>query len=452
MKEAGRPQTLIIEDHTGIRDLLEDFLSTHGFEVHAFSHPEEALRYLDQKTPDWVLLDLRLPNMNGLEVFQRIRERFPSLPVVIMTAYADLDSAIHALRLGATDYLRKPFELKELLAVWERIQRVRQLDEENRALRQKNLQDQFVLTSQNPQMQQVFQEVEKIARVNVPVLILGESGTGKEVLARYIHNLSPRARKPFVPVNVTALPSELVESELFGYKRGAFSGADRDKPGLFQQAHGGTLFLDEIGDFPLPLQPKLLRVLDHHEITPLGSVQPERIDVRVIAATNRDLEQRVASGSFREDLYFRLNVITFRLPPLRQRLEDLPLLVEHFLHRYALEYGTGPRRLSPGAWKTLQQYPWPGNIRELAHVLARAVLLSEGEEIPESLILSALKIRPRLQDETFLSLQELERRHITRVLNAVGGDKRRAAQILGIDLSTLYRKLRRYQREHDGDL
>lgn len=441
------PQTVVIEDSEGIRDLIADFLQEHGFEVRTFSRPEEALETLDREgPPDWVLLDLRLPGMHGMEVLEKLRARYPDLPVVIITAYADLESAIQALRLGATDYLRKPFELQELLAVWERIGKLRALREENRRLRKSQLHSRFVLTSRNRRMREILEEAERIAPVDVPVLILGESGTGKEVLARYIHSLSRRAEGPFLPVNVSALPADLVESELFGYRKGAFTGADRDRTGLFREADGGTLFLDEIGDLPLSLQPKLLRVLENREVLPLGDTRPVPVDVRIIAATNQDLEERISRGQFRQDLFYRLNVITLRLPPLRERMEDLPLLVEHFLELHSEQYGLPRKRLTGEAMAVLQGYDWPGNIRELAHVLARAVLLSEGEEIPAHLIRRALQQKGE-STPGLLSLRELERQHIFRVLEAVGGDKRKAAEILGIDLSTLYRKLERYRRE-----
>lgn len=445
------PRTVVIEDSEGIRDLIADFLSGHGFTVQVFAHPEDALKNLEQEgPPDWVLLDLRLPGMHGMTVLEKIRAQYPDLPVVIITAYADLESAVQALRLGATDYLRKPFELQELLVVWERIEKLRALREENRRLRQGQMAFRFVLTSRNRRMQEILAEAERIAPVDVPVLILGESGTGKEVLARYIHSLSRRADKPFLPVNVSALPADLVESELFGYRKGAFTGADRDKPGLFQQAEGGTLFLDEIGDLPLPLQPKLLRVLENREVLPLGDTRPVPVDVRIVAATNQNIEEKIVRGAFRQDLFYRLNVITLRLPPLRERLEDLPLLVEHFLDLHSEQYGMPRKRLSPEAMELFRAYEWPGNIRELAHVLARAVLLSEGEEIPAHLIRRILERESPGDTGLFLPLRELERRHIFRVLDAVGGDKRMAAEILGIDLSTLYRKLDRYRKEGHG--
>jgi len=441
------PQTLLIEDDAGIRDLIADFLTRQGFTVQSFVHPEEALRAMEEEgPPDWVLLDLRLPGISGIAVLEKLRARYPDLPVVILTAYADLESTIQALRLGASDYLRKPFELKELLLVWERIQKLRLLREENRELRRRRLASRYVLASNNPRMREILKEAERIAPVDVPVLILGESGTGKEVLARYIHSLSRRADGPFLPVNVSALPADLVESELFGYRKGAFTGADRDKPGLFHQANGGTLFLDEIGDLPLPLQPKLLRVLENREVLPLGESRPVPVDVRVIAATNQDLETRISRGEFRQDLFYRLNVITLRLPPLRERLEDLPDLVEHFLDLHCEQYGLPRKRLTEEALAVLRGHTWPGNIRELAHVLARVVLLSEGEEISAHLIRRALQ-KGGESPPGLLSLREVERQHILRVLEALGGDKRKAAEILGIDLSTLYRKLERYRRE-----
>ncbi len=445
-------QTLVIEDDAGIRDLISDFLTRQGFSVQSFAHPDEALRAMEEEgPPEWVLLDLRLPGLSGMAVLEKLRARYPDLPVVIITAYADLESAIQALRLGAADYLRKPFELKELLMVWERIQKLRSLREENLRLRRSRLASRYVLTSRNPRMREILKEAERIAPVDVPVLILGESGTGKEVLARYIHSLSRRAEGPFLPVNVSALPADLVESELFGYKKGAFTGADRDKPGLFRQASQGTLFLDEIGDLPLPLQPKLLRVLESREVLPLGETRPVPVDVRVIAATNQNLEERIARGQFRQDLFYRLNVITLRLPPLRERLEDLPALVEHFLDLHSEQYGLPRKHLTEEAMAVLHSHTWPGNIRELAHVLARAVLLSEGEEIPAHLIRRALH-QGHEPTPGLLPLREVERQHIFRVLEAVGGDKRKAARILGIDLSTLYRKLDRYRREGHGPL
>ena len=443
------PRVLILDDNASIRDVLHLFFEEEGFEVHAFEHPLPALQFLEEHTVDLVLLDLRLPEMDGLAVLRKIHAWYPELPVVVITAYATLESAIEALRLGAMDYLRKPFELDELRAVWVRIQEVRALREENLRFRQDLAHQEILLETRNPRMQAILSQLERIARTHVPVFISGESGTGKEVVARHLHRISDRHAGPFVAVNMAALPSELVESELFGYRKGAFTGATEDKPGYFELAHGGTLFLDEIAEMPAALQPKLLRVLQDHQVFPLGSRQPVRVDVRIVTATNQDLQSAVREGRFREDLFYRIHVFPIHLPPLRERREDIPLFVEFFLRKYSSQYGLPLMRFSPEAMKVLLHHPWPGNIRELAHVVERAVILSEGVEIPRAVVEDALAGAARSergdgQPTSLLSLRELEKQHIQRVMEAVGGNKRRAAEILGIDLSTLYRKLDRY--------
>ena len=403
-----------------------------------------------------MLTDIRMPGVTGLDILEAVRAKDPDVPVILMTAQASLQSAVKAVNQGAFYYLQKPFSNADLVALCRRAAETRQLTSENKALKREIRRRDHSRAVRPIGKNRAFVDIVKLAETVAPtdstILITGESGTGKEILARYIHQLSERESGPFVSINCGALPETLLESELFGHVKGSFTGAVRDKDGLLVAAGSGTLFLDEIGEMSPALQVKLLRALQEREVVPVGATEPLDIDVRVIAATNRDLEQEIRRGTFRSDLYYRLNVITMHLPPLRERPEDVPLLAEHFLHRLAADKnGEGERlQLSAEASAALQHYDWPGNVRELENALERAGILSAATKRIEVNMLPARVIAPEpspLISERPPSnpqLEVIEQAYILWVLQAEGGNKARAAEVLGIDPSTLYRKLNRY--------
>jgi DNA-binding NtrC family response regulator len=442
---------LVVDDEEAARNLCRDVAVSAGLEVHVAATTEEATAQLEQFPIDIVITDLRVPEMGGLDLLKRIRTAFPHVVVLMLTQYGTIESAVEATRLGAADYLTKPFHVSELRGKLERVVRTLELDQENRVLREqlRSRPGFGGLIGVSPKMQKVYRMIEKVSQHTYPVLILGESGTGKELVAKSIHYLSPRRIGPFVPVECSALVPTLIESELFGYVKGAFTGAMQTRKGLLEAASGGTLFLDEIGDLPFDLQAKLLRVLQEKEVKPVGATERVPIHVRVIAATNRDLETAVRNGSFRQDLYFRLNVVQIKLPPLRDRKSDIPLLVSYFLEKF-----NDPQRPLPviaeDAMARLMAYDWPGNVRELENAVARAVALGSGPilhagDLPSNLQYGASERLP-LRDE-LLPLEELERRAVYRALRETGGDKLAAARLLGIGKTTLYRKLKQYEAE-----
>jgi len=457
-----KPRILIVDDESAILDTLQILLRREGFDVDVAHTGREALQKIDGDTPDIVLTDIRMPGITGLDVLAAVRERDPEVPVILMTAQASLQSAVQAVNQGAFYYLQKPFSNADLIALCRRAAETRVLKKENRALkREVRRRDQsrgMRPVGKNRAFLEVLRLAETVAPTDSTVLITGESGTGKEILARYIHALSERESGPFVSINCGALPENLLESELFGHVKGAFTGAVRDKEGLLVAARGGTFFLDEVAEMSPTLQVKLLRALQEREVIPVGATEPIAIDVRVIAATNRDLEQEIRRGTFRSDLYYRLNVIALHLPPLRERADDIPLLAEYFLQKLSAERGGGengdgkarpPLRLSDEALAIIQRYDWPGNVRELENALERAAVLTRGDVIgPEALparIVDA-PARPLVSDRDPVNptLEVIERAYILWVLQAEGGNKTRAAEVLGIDPSTLYRKLNRY--------
>jgi two-component system response regulator HydG len=447
------PKILIVDDETAILDTLQILLRREGFEVVAAQSGREALARLEEGLPEVVLSDIRMPGVSGLDLLAAIRERDPELPVILMTAQASLQSAMQAVNQGAFYYLQKPFSNDELVALCRRAAETRTLKAENRALRRVigRRDDPSVRrpVGKNRGFIDVLKLAETVAPAESTVLITGESGTGKEVLARYIHSLSERAEGAFVSINCGALPENLLESELFGHLKGSFTGAVRDRDGLLVAAGGGTFFLDEVGEMPPSLQVKLLRAVQEREVVPVGATEPIPIDVRIIAATNRDLEDEVRRGSFRSDLYYRLNVISLHLPPLRERGADIPLLAEHFLRNLSERSGGRNFRLSEAALELLKRYDWPGNTRELENALERAAVLTRGEVIEvEALPARIAEERPApLVDERppeNPTLEIIERAYILWVLQSEGGNKARAAEVLGIDPSTLYRKLNRY--------
>jgi two-component system response regulator HydG len=444
---------LIVDDEAAARDLCADVARAAGLLVRTASSTEQALEVLEQFPVDIVLTDLKVPALGGIELLKRVRATFAQVPVVVLTQYGTIETAVEATRLGAADYVTKPFHVDELRGKLDRLLRAIELDQENRVLREqlRSRPGFGGLIGVSPKMQRVYKLIEKVSQHNYPVLILGESGTGKELVARSIHFSGPRRKKPFVPVDCSALVPTLIESELFGYVKGAFTGAVQTRQGLLEAAADGTLFLDEIADMPADLQSKLLRALQEREIKPVGSVERISIHVRVMAATNRDLESAIRSGAFRQDLYFRLNVVSIKLPPLRERKSDIPLLVNFFLEKFS-EPERPARSISEDAMRRLMAYDWPGNVRELENAIARGVALGSGPilhvgDLPSNLQYGspAGSLERPLSGDELLPLQELERRAIFRALRETGGDKLAAARLLGIGKTTLYRKLKQYE-------
>ena len=446
------PNILVVEDEDLMRSILRRLLEEEGYRVHEAGDAESALEIFGSTEIDVTLTDIKMPGMDGIELLSRIRAIDEEALVIVMTAYSSLDSALAALRRGVYDYVTKPFVNEDLLKTVRNAIRTKTLARENRALR-RELNEQIgfsEIIGTSASLNEVFGIVEKVANTTAAVLIQGESGTGKELIARAIHFNSERAGKPFLAVNCGALPESLLESELFGYVKGAFTGAVGEKKGLFRSADGGTLFLDEIGEMPLPLQVRLLRALQEHEVTPVGASAPVKFDARIVAATNKDLESEVAAMRFREDLFYRLNVIEINLPPLRDRRDDIPLLAKHFAAKTARRQNLPEKNVANDAMRALVAYPWPGNVRELENAVERAFILS-GDEIDAASLPPKIAARvgtgfePRDPNGVFPTLEEIERRHIVVVLRAADDDKNEAARILGIDLSTLYRKMKKYE-------
>lgn len=448
-----RPRLLIVDDETAILDTLRILLKREDYDIHTAASGQQGLDAISEFRPDFVLSDIRMPGVGGIEILKAAQELDPNIPVILMTAQASLQSAIQAVNQGAFHYIQKPFSNDELLVILRRAVESRQLKRENQALkkeiRRRDASETSRPAGKSPNFLEVLKLAETVAPTDSTVLISGASGTGKEVLARYIHGLSDRNGGPFISINCGALPESLLESELFGHVKGSFTGAVRDKQGLFVAAEAGTFFLDEVGEMTAATQVKLLRVLQEREVVPVGSTEPIPVDVRIIAATNRDLEEEIRRGSFRSDLYYRLNVITLHLPPLNERREDIPILADHFLTRFAARREKSPTRLSAEALSALQAYDWPGNVRELENALERAAVLSKDGEIPASALparVMAEKQRPLVADTLppNPTLEIIERAYVLWVLQSEGGNKSRAAEVLGIDPSTLYRKLVRY--------
>jgi two-component system response regulator AtoC len=383
-----RYRVLVIDDDPGVRDYLEALVSRRGYEVFAYPSGEEALRRLDADRPDLVTLDVVLPGMDGLETLRRIKERLAEVPVVMLSGHGQARTIVEAMRLGATDFLRKPFEVEELELAFQKALEKRALKEEVAKLRgrARSEAEMMILGGDTPKMREVREIIEQVADTDITVLIRGESGTGKELVARALYQLSARRDRPFVKVNCAALPSELLESELFGFEKGAFTGAQRRKLGKFEYANQGTIFLDEISEMHPALQAKLLQVLQDGEFSRLGGESDIRVDTRVIAATNRNLEQAVAQGAFREDLYYRLNVVTVYLPPLRERKDAIPLLVDHFLRKYNEQYRKELKRLSEATLEGFLDYDWPGNVRELENMVKRMVVLGNEQTVLEEIV------------------------------------------------------------------
>jgi DNA-binding NtrC family response regulator len=449
----SKPTVLVIDDEAGILDSLRILLKNEGYEPHVAQGGRAGVEQLESLRPDIILSDVRMPSVDGLQVLAAARAKDADAPVILMTAQATLQSAMQAVNEGAFYYIQKPFRNDELLAILRRAVEHRKLRVENKSLKQEiKRRDGHALNrpvGNSKSWLDVLRLAETVGPTDSTVLIQGESGTGKEIIARYLHDLSKRAEQTFNSINCGALPESLLESELFGHVKGSFTGAVKDKMGLFAAAAGGTFFLDEIGETTPATQVKLLRVLQHREVIPVGATDPLPIDTRLIAATNRDLEEEIKRGSFRSDLFYRLNVIAIHLPPLRQRRDDVPLLADHFLHRSAEQRSEPPKRISPAALEILQSYQWPGNVRELENALERAVILTTGDVIDVDALparVTERKSEPLIAERTPTNptLEAIERAYILWVLQSESGNKTRAADVLGIDPSTLYRKLARY--------
>src|SRR5579872_6731991 len=453
----GHYHVLVVEDEDLMRSIIAQLLRSEGYTVFEAHAAEVALGIFEREKIDLAIIDVNLGGGgSGLELLSRVRALDSEVMGIIVTAYPSVESAVHALHEGAYDYITKPFANDHLKAVVRNALAQKALFQENRFLR-RELREKYRfenIIGKSDAIESVFRIMEKVARTDSSVLITGESGTGKELVARALHFNSERAHARFLPINCGALPENLLESELFGYKRGAFTGAAQDKLGLLKAADKGTMLFDEIGEMPLALQVKLLRAFQERECYPLGSNDPVSFDVRVICATNRNLEREVKEGRFREELLYRINVITIALPALRERRDDIPLLANHFLRKYEKQLGRSTMRFSKGAMRVMVGYAWPGNVRELENTVERAAILAETDvvhahDLPDKLRSNALPSGAEM-DNGNVTLEDLEREHIKRVLGKVEGNKDRAAQMLGIHVSTLCRKMQRYRLDGPG--
>jgi DNA-binding NtrC family response regulator len=451
MTSAGR--VLVVEDHEGERRAIMQILRSEGFSVFGAEDADKAMGYIDESI-DVVLSDLQMGDVNGIDLLNLWKGRKPDVQFILLTGHSSINTAVEAIKAGAYHYLTKPINPDELILLIRRsveaVSKDKEIDNLRRRLDQKFGLDQIV--GQSKLMKDVFAKIQKAAPVDSTVLILGESGTGKELVAQALHHNSSRKKGPFVAVNVAAVPSTLVESELFGHVRGAFTGATDRRIGRFEQADGGTLFVDEIGDFELGLQAKLLRVLETLTVTPVGGHEDRKVNVRVVAATSRDLRKMVEEGKFREDLFYRLNVIAVNLPPLRQRPDDIPILVDHFLKEIAANKHTAAHRVSPEVMRRFSAYRWSGNVRELRNVLERMMVLAEGEvlterDLPDEIAAGTADATSRKEIPTGITMEELEKLAITKALDQCAGNRTHAANRLGISVRTLQRKLRQYELE-----
>jgi DNA-binding NtrC family response regulator len=442
-----KKRILVVEDEEKLRRVLELQLTASGFDVDKAGRVEDALKIVDRA--DLVLTDLRLPGSSGLDLLAAIRRQNSVVPVIVMTAYGSIETAVESMKAGANDFLLKPFSLDHLMQVVDKALEVRALREENRDLKEqlgRRYEFDNIIGRSGP-MQEIFAAIERVAPSRATVLLCGESGVGKDLIARAIHYRSPRRDRPLVKINCSAIPENLMESELFGYEKGAFTGAAGSKPGKFEQADTGTVFLDEIGDVPAGIQVKLLRILQEREFERLGSNVTRHIDVRVIAATNQDLRAALEQGTFREDLYYRLNVVPLNIPPLRERQPDIAFLAQHFVHKLAPDAGAQVEGITPAAIAKLEAYHWPGNVRELENVIERSLVMCRGDVLDEQDIRLEMAPRPRAQnqDPSFLpeglTLDQYEQEIIREALRRAGGNKSQAARLLGLTRNALRYRL-----------
>ena len=452
----SRPAILIVDDEKGVQSSLQGILEDVGLEAHAVSTGEECLALLDRRDFSVVLLDIWLPGMDGLQVLERIRTQCPATIAIMISGHGSIETAVRATKLGAFDFIEKPLSLEKTLVMVKNALHQRQLEMENRLLREQ-VEQKYVMIGDSVPMQALRQQLEFAAPTNGRVLIYGENGTGKELVAHLLHLKSLRKDRPFVEMNCAAIPEELIESELFGHVKGSFTGASEDKQGKFAQADGGTLFLDEVGDMSAKTQAKVLRVLEEQSFTPVGGKTPARVDVRVIASTNKNLEREMELGAFREDLYYRLNVIPFQLPPLRERREDIPVLVRYFLEDFAGKYGRKPPAVTRKAMEVMEIYPWPGNVRELKNMMERFIIMNpqhkiDALDLPETVLRRCVLLSPESGQAD--SLQEarerFERDFIMQKLMEHKGVVSRAAQALQIERSYLYRKMKQLGIPYSG--
>ncbi len=442
-------QILIVEDDAKLRMVLREIITKEGHYVDSVETGEAALAKAGGTDYDLIITDLRLPGIDGMDVLKAIRKSRPDISVIMITAYATIDTAVEAMREGAEDYIAKPFNLDEIRLIVKKVLERKAIVDDNRLLRSQ-LRKKYSyenVVGNSEAMIDVYKTIDRVKDSKATVLILGETGTGKELVARAIHYNSIRSEKPFLPVNCAALTESLLESELFGYVKGAFTGAVRDKRGVFEVADGGTVFLDEIGDISLRLQQVLLRVLENGEIQPVGATTRKKVDVRVVAATNSNLEEMMKKGSFRPDLYYRLNVIVLKLPSLRKRKEDIAALAGHFLRKYCADNNKAITGISKDALHLLERYDWPGNVRELENVIERATLLETANEITPGSLPENLRVVNDIEsmtlDEDMQTLEEMGRAHIIKVLEKVNGNRVKASEILGINRTTLWRMMQR---------
>ena len=450
-----RESILIVDDETGVRASLAGILGDEGYLVQAVESGEACLQALEGRRYDLLLLDVWLPKMDGLETLARVRTLDPEVPVIVISGHGTIETAVKAVRMGAQDFVEKPLSLEKTLLVVKNTLRQRRLESENRSLKQQ-VEQRYTMIGESPALSALRGVITQAAPSNGRVLVFGENGTGKELVARAIHAQSLRASGPFVEVNCAAIPEELIESELFGHTRGAFTGALAAKKGKFELADGGTLFLDEIGDMTLKTQAKVLRVLQEQKLEPVGGAGSVTIDVRVIAATNKNLEEEIRRGAFREDLFFRLNVIPFHVPPLRERREDIPLLARHFMASLSAEYGRRPKELAREALDLLSSLPWPGNVRELRNIIERLVIMTPGDRIearhlPPSLVGGiagsgdGVGAVPLVEFPSLAEAREdFEKRYIWKKYQECGGNMSRTADALQVERSNLYRKMKGY--------
>lgn len=442
---------LIVDDDEKMGLMLKKILEKHGYSAGTARNGEEALEKAAESSPDLIITDIRMPGMDGMEVLEKIKAGNQDVPVILMTAFGSIDAAVEAMKKGAYHYIPKPFKIEQLLPIVTAALRERKLQLVVANLKQQvNKEFHFSnIIGKSQAMQEMFSLIRRVAKTRSTVMIHGKSGTGKELVARALHFNSPRRDKPFVAFNCAAIPETLLETELFGHAKGAFTDAKFAKKGLFLEADGGTLFLDEIGDMPISIQSKLLRAIQEREIRPVGETKDIKVNVRLVAATHHEGERLLREGKIREDLYFRLNVVSIKLPDLKDRKEDIPLLVKHILNKNAEDVGRKPLGISDEAMRILIEYSWPGNVRELENVLERAAIMSEGpiiqpENLPDVLRTSVLTNEEQRSKEipALSSLEELEKKHIQDILALTGGNQSEAARILGIDRRTLYRKIR----------
>ncbi|MFQ5911755.1 MAG: sigma-54-dependent transcriptional regulator [Nitrospinota bacterium] len=452
------PKILVIDDEASHRMMLKAVLSDEGYAVRLAATGEDGLRAVEEEVFDLILLDIRMPGIGGIETLRRIRAISPTVPVLMMTAYGTVNSAVEAMKLGAYDYLEKPLDVEVLKITLRNVLEHQSLKVENRLLRERLARDfdYANIIGRSRALREVFKQVSLVAPTDATVLITGESGTGKELIAGAIHQNSRRKDRPFIKVTCAAIPETLLESELFGHEKGAYTGAISRQAGRFSLADGGTIFLDEIAEVPASIQVKLLRALQEKTFEPLGSGKTQKVDVRILAATNRDLESSVQSGTFREDLFYRLNVFPIRVPSLRERREDIPLLAEHFLKRFTEKNARPIRGFTPRAMDLLARYPWPGNVRELENCVERAVIVCRGDLIEPGHLPPAVRADAIEEEEAGLEpakvgsgrkLRDMERELILRTLHANDGNRTRTAEILGISRRTLQMKVKQYERE-----